>query len=461
MSGGAKMKTSQPGKHFTFRLLIFIIFSAFIVVFNHPLTHAGLSDSPLNPYTKIKLANGLIVIVKEVHSVPIAAVDVWVKTGAKNERPEEAGISHFFEHMLFKGTTRRKVGEIAREIQAVGGYTNAQTSLDTTHYYVVVPGEQVDLALDVEADAIMNSSFDSREIERERKVILEERSLKEDNPPRKLGMMAYQAVFQGTPYANDVLGTPESLGGLTRDTFVKYHKKYYIPNNMVVVVVGDVDTSHIITRVRELFQEFKAGKKIVASQITVPKLTKIQRVEAAMQVDQTYLYFGFPGPGMDDKDIPALTLLGVILGGGQSSRLYQTLQEEKQLVNEIGAGYQSYQQIGMMAIYIQTQKASVADLESEIGTIIRQVMNQGVSGEELSRAKALVRSDIAYTMESDADIAGIIGEYQVNRDIEDVNQFNRKLMNVTVKDLQQVAKKYLKTDAYVLAIVKPQQEGKQ
>lgn len=456
---------SQPQKQFALRSFMFIVFSAFILLFNHPLIHADSAVSPIKPYTKIKLESGLTVIVKEVHSAPIAAVDIWVGTGAKNEHPEEAGISHFFEHMLFKGTVRRKVGEIAREIQAVGGYTNAQTSLDTTHYYVVVPSEHVDLALDVEADAIMNSSFDSLEIERERKVILEERRLKEDNPPRKLGMMAYQTVFQGTPYANDVLGTPESLGEMTRDTFVKYHEKYYIPKNMVVAVVGDVDTDHIVARVRELFQGFKAGKKTVVPQFALPKLTKIQRVEAEMPVDQTYLYFGFPGPGMNDKDIPALTLLGIILGGGQSSRLYQTLQEEKQLVNEIGAGYQSYQQIGMMAIYIQTQKTSVADLESEIGTIIRQMVNgrarEGVSGDELSRAKALVRSDIAYTMESDADIAAIIGEYQVNRDIEDVNRFNRELMKVTVKDLQRVAKKYLKTDAYVLAIVKPQREGKQ
>jgi zinc protease len=452
---------SQSKQPFTFRLLIFIIFVSFSLLFSYALSQAEPVGSPLNPYTKLKLENGLTLIVKEVHSAPIAAVDIWVGTGAKNEQPEEAGISHFFEHMLFKGTAKRKAGEIAREIQAVGGYTNAQTSLDTTHYYVVVPSEHVNLALDVEADAIMNSSFDSEEIGRERKVILEERRLKEDNPPQRLGMMAYQAVFKGTPYANDVLGSPESLGGVTRETFVKYHRKYYTPDNMVVVVVGDVDTRHIIARVRELFQGFKAGKKIAATRFALPKLTKIQRVEAEMQVDQTYLYFGFPGPGMNDKDIPALALLGVILGGGQSSRLYQTLQEEKQLVNAIGAGYQSYQQIGMMAVYMQSKDTPVSDLEAEVRTIIMQIVNQGISGDELSRAKALIRSDIAYTMESAADIAAIIGEYQVNRDIEDINRFNRELLKVSSKDLQRVAKKYLKSDAYVLAIVKPQQEEKQ
>lgn len=450
----------SPKKQFIFRLLLFIIFANFMVLCNHPDANANFSDSPLNPYTKVKLGNGLTVIVKEVHAAPIAAVDVWVGTGAKNEKAEEAGISHFFEHMLFKGTVRRKVGEIAGEIQAVGGYTNAQTSLDTTHYYVVVPSEHVDLALDIQADAIMNSSFDSREIERERKVILEERSLKDDSPSRKLGMMAYQTVFQGTPYANDILGTPESLGAISRETFVKYHQNYYIPGNMVVVVVGDVDTGRIIARVRELFRGLKPGKKPPVPKVSIPKLTKIRRVETEMQVDQTYLYFGFPGPGMNDKDNPALSLLGVILGGGQSSRLYQMLQEERQLVNEIGAGYQTYQQIGMMAIYVQTQNTTVVELESEVGAIIRQLAGEGVSGDELARAKALIGSDIAYTMESNADIAAVMGEYQINRDCEDVHRFTRELKKVTVNDIKRVAQKYLKPDAYVLAVVKPQQQGK-
>lgn len=453
-------KSLLSKKQGIFRLLFFITFTVCIFLGNRPVIDAGFTDTPLNPYTKVKLENGLTVIVKEVHAVPIAAVDVWVGTGAKNEKAEESGISHFLEHMLFKGTVRRKVGEIAREIQAVGGYTNAQTSLDTTHYYVVVPSEHVDLALDIQADAIINSSFNSQEIERERKVILEERSLKDDNPPRKLGMMAYQTVFQGTPYANDILGTPESLSAMTRETFLKYHRKYYIPGNMVVVVVGDVDTGHIITRVRELFRGLKPGKKPSAPKVTIPKLARIQRVETEMQVDQTYLYFGFPGPGMNDKDIPALSLLGVILGGGQSSRLYQILQEEKQLVNTVGAGYQSYQQIGMMAIYIQTHNTAVADLESEVGGIIRQLAIEGVSGEELARAKALFGSDITYTMESDADIAAIMGEYQINRDCEDIHRFIQGLKKVTVHDIRRMARKYLNPEAYVLAVVKPKQEDK-
>ncbi len=448
---------SQVIKRLIYRVFILIILAGLIFQAVSWAVPGGSSGSLLSPYTKIKFDNGLTLIVKEVHSAPIAAVDIWVGTGARNETADETGISHFFEHMLFKGTTKRKTGEIAREIAAVGGYTNAQTSLDTTHYYVVVPSEHIDLALDIEADAIMNSSFDPVEIDRERKVILEEKRLKEDDPPRKLGLLAYQAVFKGTPYANDILGSPDSLAKINRDTFLNYYKKYYTPGNMVIVVAGDVNSSHIVEQTRKLFRDFKARPKKGSPSFSLPKLTEIRRIEIEKRVDQTYVYFGFPGPGMLDKDAPALTVLGVILGGGRSSHFYQTLLEDKQLVNEIAAGYQTYRNIGMMAIYAQMKDTGVSDLENEIKSIIGQIIAKGVSKEELQRAKALVRSDIAYTMESDADIASFIGEYQVNHDIKDADKFIDKLMKLTPKDIQRISKKYLNPNAYVLAIVKPQE----
>lgn len=438
-------------------LLIVVAIGSFYLLLFQPVFGITDSNSPLNPYIKIKLDNGLTVIVKEVHTAPIAAVDIWVGTGAKNETPEIAGISHFFEHMLFKGTTKRQVGEIAQEIKAVGGYQNAQTSLDTTHYYIVVPSEKVDLALDVEADAIMNSTFDPEEIDRERQVILEERRLKEDNPQGKLGLIAYQAVFRGTPYANDVLGTPETLARIDHNAFISYYRQYYIPNNIVVVVVGDVDTTQIIKQARSLFKDFKGQGKVIIPEFQLPKLEKITKITAEMQVDQTYLYFGFPGPGLNNQDEAALSVLGVILGGGEGSRFNQELVEKKQLVNEIAAGYQTYQKVGMFAIYAQMRNDHVATLETAVQRIISQIINKGVTPSELARAKAMVRSDISYTMESDADIAAIIGEYQINGDVEDAAKSITDLQKVTIKDIQRVAKAYLNPKAYILAMVKPQE----
>lgn len=412
--------------------------------------------SPLIPYTKVVLENGLTVVVKEVHSAPIAAVDIWVGTGAKNEDPADSGISHFFEHMLFKGTEKRKVGQIAREIESMGGYLNAMTSLDTTHYFVVVPSEEIDFALDVQADAIMNSTFDPTEIERERKVILEERSLQEDNPQSKLGWMAYQKVFAGTPYANDVLGTVESLNSINRDTFLKYHQKYYVPNNMAVIVVGDVDTQKVISKVRSLFRDFKPREIEPVAHFEIPRLKEIQRVEAEKHVDQTYLYFGFPGPSKTAKDTPALTVLGVILGGGRSSRLYQSLREDKKLVNAVSAGYQPLQDIGMFAIYMQTKDTDISTLEEEVRRELKSIRDKGVTPEELSRAKAIVRSSFAFASETNAGIASLLGEFEVSGSAEDATEYEARIQQVTAQDVQRVAREYLDPAGYVLSIVKPQ-----
>jgi zinc protease len=412
-------------------------------------------DSSLTPYTKTVFDNGLTVVVKEVHSAPIVAVDIWVGAGARNEPPELAGISHFIEHMLFKGTKKRKVGEISKAIQSVGGYLNAATSLDYTHYYVAVPSEYSKMALEVESDAILNSVFEPREIERERKVILEEMSLKHDDPMRNIGWLTCQNVFKGTPYGNDVLGTPETLASFTRETFIKYHRKYYVPNNMVVTVVGDINTDTVIRQLKELFKKAKPAELQGVPEFEIPVLSQVNQVQATMQVDQNYFYLGFPAPSQYSGDAPALTVLSVILGGGQSSRLYRDLREEKKLVNTVSAGYQAYHQIGMFAIYAQAQKLDPAEFQQEINRTLKELIEQGVTQAELTRAKSILRSQLAYATETDVDIAALLGEYELNGSAEDALVFEEALQNVTKEDIRRVAGKYLDPTGYVMTVVRP------
>ncbi|HEX2954405.1 MAG TPA: pitrilysin family protein [Bacillota bacterium] len=412
-------------------------------------------SSVLLPYTKVKLENGLTLIVKEVHTSPIAAIDIWVATGAKNDPQDEAGISHFFEHMLFKGTTQRKVGEISKTINAVGGYLNAATSLDTTHYYIVVPSDQAALALDVQADAIMHSAFDANEIDKERQVILEEKRLKDDNPQARLGFMAYQAIFKGTPYEHDVLGTSSSLANINHEAFLKYHRKYYRPNHMVAVVVGDVDTQKVINQVRSAFADFKPGNNESEPPVQLPDLNGPTKIEAAMAVDQTYLLYAYPAPKLNDPDEAALSVLAVILGDGKGSLFHQKILEEKQLVTEIESGYQTFRQVGLFGIYARTQSTPVEKITDEINNILAEIFRKGLSNQELSRAKALIKSEIAYATESDANIAAIIGEYEVNGEVEDIDRYMAALDKVNAEDLKRVAKKYLLPDQAVITIVKP------
>lgn len=415
----------------------------------------GEANSPLVPYTKVVLENGLTVIVKEVHSAPITAVDTWVAVGAKHETTANAGISHFLEHMLFKGTKKRKVGEIAREIQAVGGYQNASTSHDATHYYVVVPSAEIGLALDIEADALMNSTFEAEEIERERKVILEEKRLKEDDPQVKLGRTAYREAYAGTPYSREVIGTEESISAINRENLLDFYRKYYIPNNMAVVVVGDVNTGWVIKRLKKLFGSFRSGPVSPPPDCRLEALKEVKRVEIEREIEQSYIYLAFPGPALSPKDSVALTILGTILGDGRSCRLYQELREEKKLVHNVVAGYSELKDVGMFVVFLQTRDTKAPVLEQAVLAIMKSVLEKGVTEEELLRAKALLRSDIAFALESDADIASILGEYQLLGNITDAVEFETVVMATTKEDVQRVAQSYLNFNGYVLAVAKP------
>ena len=219
-------------------------------------------ESPIAPFTKVTLDNGLDVIVKEVHSAPIVAVYLWCNTGSINETHNEQGISHFYEHMFFKGTENRGVGEIDRAIKSLGGYNNAFTSKEYTAYYVVLPSENFSLAADVLVDAIRNSNFPEEEIKKELGVISEEINRKEDNPMDKLYEEMFKIMFPGTPYSHPVLGSKESISEFSRDNFKNYLSKFYVPNNMTAVVVGDVETQDAIMEFEKLTADWKPEKSV-------------------------------------------------------------------------------------------------------------------------------------------------------------------------------------------------------
>ncbi len=221
-------------------------------------------NHPLLPYKRYELDNGLRVIVKEVHSAPIVAVDIWVGTGAADEHPDEIGISHFLEHMFFKGTEKRPAGQMDLEIKGLGGYNNAATSYDYTHYYVVLPSEHYLKALDILSDAVLNSTFPPEEIEREREVVLREIDRKEDSPWGKLFTEFLERTFADNPYGRPILGTAESLASIDHDAFKRYVGRAYRPSNLVVAIVGDVDTEKALESVREIFGKIP-GEKHVAT----------------------------------------------------------------------------------------------------------------------------------------------------------------------------------------------------
>ncbi len=445
----------NPGKTLRLSVVFLIMISLFLITPLSPIS--ADTDSIFTPYQKYILENGLTVIIKEVHSSPIVAIDIQVGTGAKNESINNAGISHFLEHMLFKGTERRKVGEIAKEITAVGGRLNGATSLDTTHYYVTLPSKYVDLALDIEADAIMNSTFDPEEIERERLVVLEEIRRRDDNNQSIMYSLGFNKLFAGTPYANDVLGTADTLQNINRDVFLDYYHKYYVPNNMAIAIVGDIDPDKTLAQIKLLFKDFKPNKIQPAPTFEIPKLTEITRFEIQKDVHQTYMCFGFPVPALSFSDRAALSVLTVLLGDSENSRLFKLY--GKRLIRSIRAGFFNFQDGGLVGIYIETEnKASV--LERKVQPILKDLIADGVSDDELTIAKTLLKTRYAFRAENDYLLANIMSYSEVTGSVTDAIEFEQSIDKVTKEDIQRIAKEYLNPNGYILISLNTGEDNK-
>ncbi|MBI5809594.1 MAG: insulinase family protein, partial [Deltaproteobacteria bacterium] len=208
---------------------------------------------------KTRLDNGMTVIIEEEHTAPVAAIEMWVRTGGADESGKEAGIAHVFEHMLFKGTKKRKVGEIARVVEAAGGDINAYTSFDNTVFHLALPSKEFTTGLDVLSDAVQNSAFDPEELRKELQVVLEEIRMNEDSPGRSLYKSILSSAFSVHPYGRPVIGYKNTVEPIKRADMMAFFKKWYIPNNMTLVIAGDIKKDDALSAVKAAFRGFKKG----------------------------------------------------------------------------------------------------------------------------------------------------------------------------------------------------------
>jgi len=287
--------------------------------------------------TVYQLPNGMRVLMREDHFAPVAALQVWVGAGGADENEIEAGVAHVHEHMLFKGTSNRGVGEIAAEIESSGGRINAWTSWNETVYHIVVASRYADTGLEVLADAVRNSSFDPKELDKELGVVLEEWKRGEDSPSRRVFESLFDTAFTVHPYRRPVIGTKESIEGLTRERVLSFFGRFYAPNNMTLVIVGDIDTEHMKAVVDKAFGDFAAHEIPRPARPAEPQQTALRFQTDRMDVRESQLALGFHVPGATHPDAPLLDMLSFVMGGGESSRLYKKLVAQSELATSIGA----------------------------------------------------------------------------------------------------------------------------
>ena len=403
-----------------------------------------------------KLENGQTVIIKEVKTNPIVTIDTWIKTGSINENDKNNGVSHFLEHLFFKGSTNHAPGEFDKILETKGAITNAATSKDFTHYYVTIPSKDFDLALEMHSDMLLHPLIPRKELEKERKVVIEE-IMKDANSP---GTMVYDnlvnLLYTNHPYKRKVIGKSDIISTIQREQIVDYYNKYYNPSNMVTVIVGDVDAATAIEKVK---YDFNAEYKKPLKQ-NYPKekiLTSQVKNISYADTQSGYMLIGFRGTKIDDSDSYALDILSIILGEGRSSVFYRTIKEQKQLAYSIGAVNAGFKDDGIFYISANFTPDKYEKLENCIFEEIKNVQKHGVTPEQLQLAKNVIERNTYYERESISNIANEIGYTFVTTD--DVKYYENYLANikkVTADDVKHAANKYLGKEKSAVSIVLPE-----
>ena len=424
------------------------------------LTACASTPAPLEPQDKenllrTTLPNGLKVVLVKDHSAPVVALNVWVRAGSADERPEEAGMAHVFEHMLFKGTERRAVGEIARTVEAAGGNINAFTSFDMTVYHITMASRDVDVGIDVLADAVQFSTFDAEELARETEVVVEEIRRGQDSPSRVLSQGLFSLAYEDHPYRLPVIGTEESVRSFTRDQLLRFHRHWYVPNNMTFVAVGDLDPENALARIEEAFNRAESREDIEHARTDEGEQSEPRSLLLRRDFEQTLLGIAFPITGFEDEDTAYLDLLSSLLGGGESSRLYRRVKDRDQLVHAISAGIYAPLDPGLFlvdaALDPDKLEATLAAVREEVDRLLRF----GPSETELERVRVNLLSQEVREKETVQGQARKFGYYEtLSRGVEVEEEYLARVRAATPRDVKRAAERYLRLDrASVVALV--------
>ena len=347
---------------------------------------------------RTELPNGLIVLTERMDHLHSVAMGVWIKSGSRCESAEMNGISHFVEHMLFKGTKSRSAQRIAREMDSIGGNLDAFTSKETICFNVKSLSDHVPIALDVLTDMVLNPTFALPDIERERGVILEEIKIDEDNPDVLVHELFTQSFWKGHPLGNPILGTTETVGRLGQQQLFGYHGDRFHGGNMVFSAAGNLDHDRFVEAVAEKFSALAGGQTLSELSAPAPSARIILRNKKALE--QVQICLGVPAPRVTDESRFATSILNTVLGGGMSSRLFQNIREERGLAYSVYSDMSPYRDTGNLCVYAGTSAGKALEVVDLILAEFRNLKETPIGAEELTRAKDQLKGNILLGLES-------------------------------------------------------------
>lgn len=345
---------------------------------------------------KYTCQNGVRIVLENIPTVRSAAIGVWIKTGSRNETPELNGVSHFLEHMFFKGTTKRNAREIAESFDSIGGQVNAFTSKEYTCYYAKVMDNHASYALEILADMFFNSTFDGEELKKEKNVVYEEIKMYEDTPDDIVHDLLSKAVYENHPLGYPILGTENTLETFNSDTLKKYVHDMYTPDKVVVSIAGNVDEK-LIKEVESYFGSYQGGDDRL--ELVKPSFHE-NRITRKKDTEQAHLCLGYNGLEIGNEKTYSLITLNNILGGSMSSRLFQDVREQRGLAYSVYSYHSSYQDSGMVTVYGGTGTNQLDSLYETIQETLDTLKRDGITEKELRNSKEQLKGSLMLSLES-------------------------------------------------------------
>lgn len=403
---------------------------------------------------KFTLSNGLSVLCIPTKQAPVVALQAWIRFGAADETDEIAGLAHLFEHLLFKGTNRRAVGQIAKEIESLGGDVNAYTSYDQTVMHLTVGSQHLRQGLDILSDAILDSVVDANELEKEKKVILEEISRRNDMPGSVASDLLHKTIFNGHPYSRPVIGYANVVANMPREKIIELYRKYYNAQNMFLVISGDVDPQNANVICEDLFGPLGKGQRCPSR----PQLNPL-KAQTTEFISNPYphpiTHLTWRGPKLNDPSVAALDAFSLIVGNGESSRLHKKLVLEKKWLQSIGTGVWSPKDIGCFDLGMRGN-ADFSKRFHDCLKVIQDEMTKPVTDKELEVAKANLISDNVYSKETVDGLAQKFGYFEVIAgDYKEDALYTERVQELSTKDVENARDSWLTTEWAITGITPP------
>ncbi len=405
------------------------------------------------------LPSGLRIVTEEVTSVRSAAIGIWVNVGSRDETPAVAGASHFLEHLLFKGTTRRTALEISSSIESVGGEMNAFTSKEYTCFYARVIDTDLPMAIDVISDLITSSVVTTLDVDAERKVVLEEIAMRDDDPSDLVHDLYAETYYGNTPLGRPILGTIDSINNMSRSSVFNYYKKRYLPQDLVVAVAGNINHKKVVQMVEKALSADGfldvTGTPVIRGNTAVKKPAQQAVGLMIRPTEQAHMFYGMEGVARHDDRRFAMGILASALGGGMSSRLFQEIREKRGLAYSVYGYAQQYAGSGQIGFYAGCKPAKAVEVLEIIREVLADVADNGMSHEEIERAKGAVRGSLVLSQEDSGSRMSRIGKNEiVYGRVMGFDDILKAVSKVNEADIREIASAFL-TKTPTLALVGP------